>query len=169
MTNRHKIYIALLKFDFFFFLGFIIQLVVIVTDTDDPEFGLTIATVPITIGILVAAAYFTRREIKSGMIAVIILYHGALAYFIFKLVRIYQPESRHYYGAVQKSLTAFAVITILLIVMTIANCITCLTNFNKGLKAHLLSKDMADEGPHNEVVNLTEVKPAQHPSRMTID
>jgi hypothetical protein len=162
-----QIYIALLKFDFFFFLGFIIQLVVIVTDTSDPEFGLTIATVPITIGILVAAAFFTRREIKLGMIAVIVLYHGALAYFIFKLVRIYQPEWRQYYDAVKKSLTAFAVITILLIVMTIANGIICLTNFNKGLKSHLLSRKKADESPDQHSVSLNDVKP--QPSRMTID
>jgi hypothetical protein len=164
---HYQIYIALLKFDFFFFLGFIIQLVVIVTDTQDPEFALTIATVPITIAILILAAYFTRREMRVGMIAVIILYHGALAYFIFKLVRIYQPDWLSYYEAVQKSLTAFAVITILLIIMTIANGIICLTNFDKGLKAHILSRKKADESPDHNSVSLADVKP--QPNRMTID
>lgn len=101
------------------------------------------------------------------MIAVIILYHGALAYFIFKLVRIYQPEWRQYYEAVQKSLTAFAVITILLIVMTIANGIMCLTNFDKGLKAHLLSRKKSEESPDHNSVSLNDVKPQA--SRMTID
>lgn len=156
----------MLKFDFFFFLGFIIQLVVIVTDTSDPEFALTIVTVPVTIVILIAAAYFTRREIKVGMIVVIVLYHGALAYFIFKLVRIYQPAWRLYYEAVQKSLTAFAVITILLIILTIANGIICLTNFDKGLKTHLATKKV-EENPDLASVNLQDVKPQA--SRMTID
>ena len=66
-----QIYIALLKFDFFFFLGFTVQFVVIVT-THRAEFALTIAAIPVTILILFAAAWFTRKEILMGMILVIV-------------------------------------------------------------------------------------------------
>lgn len=66
-----QIYIALLKFDFFFFLGFTVQFVVIVT-THTAEFALTIAAMPVTIGLLILAAFWTRREILSGMIFVIV-------------------------------------------------------------------------------------------------
>lgn len=66
-----QIYIALLKFDFFFFLGFTVQFVVIV-QTHQSEFALTIAAIPVTIFILIMAAIFTRKESLTGMIVIIV-------------------------------------------------------------------------------------------------
>ena len=66
-----QVYIALLKFDFFFFLGFTIQFVVIVQQRTT-EFALTIAAIPITILILLAAAFFCRREMLSGTVGVLV-------------------------------------------------------------------------------------------------
>jgi hypothetical protein len=66
-----QVYIALLKFDFFFFLGFTVQFVVIVYNTN-LEFSLTIAAIPVTILILFAAAWFTRKEWLYAEIGVIV-------------------------------------------------------------------------------------------------
>lgn len=105
------------------------------------------------------------------MIIVIILYFGGLAYFIFKLVRVYEPGFSRFYVAVSKSLTAFAVITILLIILTITNAIICIRNFDKGLKGHLTAtsrKRLKDE-PDLNSIGMSDVKQQTMPSRMTID
>lgn len=165
----YQIYIALLKFDFFFFLGFTVQFLVIVTGKTDTEFALTIAAIPVTIAILLLAALFTRREIKVGMAGIILLYFCALAYFFFKLVRIYQPDHAPDYQAVRRSLTAFAVLTILLIILTITNAFVCMRNFGAGLKQHLMSSQDPDpEVKANNAFQMQDQKP-QLPSRMTID
>lgn len=131
--------------------------------------GLTIGAIPVTIAILLFAAFFTRREIKAGMIVVIVLYFAGMAYFFFKLVRIYQPSHASHYIAVRRSLTAFAVMTIILIILTIVNAFICMSNFGAGLKGHLVRPGSADD--EEKVANayqLQDQKP-QLPSRMTID
>lgn len=164
----YQIYVALLKFDFFFFLGFTVQFVVVVTQRTDAEFALTIAAIPVTVIILILAGYFTRRESKGGMCFIIFLYFGGLAYFLFKLVRMYQPSREKTYLAARRSLTSFAVITILLIICTIINAVLCMANFGKGLKPHIQRRKMESEEDVKSPMN--EMAPNMPmPSRMTID
>jgi len=103
----YQIYISLLKFDFFFFLGFTVQFIVIVTGKTDVESALTLTAIPVTIIILLSAVWFVRRENTFGMVIVIFLDFGGLAYFLFKLVRIYQPAKAPEYLPARRSLTFF--------------------------------------------------------------
>lgn len=164
-----QIFVALLKFDFFFFLGFTIQFLVIVLQSNDIEFQLTIVVIPLTIIFLLTAAWATRREITWLMTIVVIVFHGSMAYFLFKLVRMYTDKARlAQYLPARRSLTSFAVITLLLITVTIINAITCMLNFNKGLKPHITKRKFPSE---EEKHGMTEMSPTTHsvPSRMTID
>lgn len=144
------------------------QFLVIVTGQTDSEFALTIVAIPVTIVILLLAALFVRREIKFGMAGVILLYFCALAYFFFKLVRIYQPSHAAHYQAVKRSLTAFAVLTIVLIILTIGNAFICMHNFGAGLRTHLVNAKAEEEKEATNAYQLQDQKP-QLPSRMTID
>ncbi|EHY60446.1 UPF0658 Golgi apparatus membrane protein C23H3.04 [Exophiala dermatitidis] len=141
---QYQVYIALLKFDFFFFLGFTVQFVVIVTQRQ-VEFALTIAAIPVTILILLAAAWFVRKESLWGTIAVIILYFGGLAYFVFKMVRMYSPSHSGAYLPARKELTTFAVLTIILIILTIINACLCAHNYNRGLKPYVNKSSTIDD------------------------
>jgi len=105
------------------------------------------------------------------MIVTILCYLGGLAYFIFKLARMYQPAKKANYLPVRKNLTSFAVITILLLLLTIINACVCMANFNKGLKPHISKRKIGTEVEKGE--NMTEMPDLKHggapPSRMEID
>jgi len=143
---------------------------VIVTGLADAEKWITVAAIPVTIIILFMAAFWTRRENRFGMMITIICFFGGLAYFIFKLARMYQPGHELNYLPVRKSLTSFAVITIVLIILTIINACACLANFGKGLKPHILKRKIgAEEEKAEHMTELPDLKHGPVSSRMTID
>ena len=73
------------------------------------------------------------------------------------------------YVPVRKSLTSFAVITVVLIIITIVNAIVCTLNFNTGLKRYIAHRKLESE---DEKAYMTEMPNLSHgpaPSRMMID
>jgi hypothetical protein len=153
-------------------LGFTVQFLVIVIDNQSVEFYLTIAAIPVTILILLMAGYWTRRENTMGMVIILLLYLAGAAYFIFKLVRIYQPSHSQQYSPVRISLTIFGILTLILIILTIGNASVCMANFGKGLKPFVLRSKIGvgeEEKSDFRMSELPDLKHGQIPSRMTID
>jgi uncharacterized membrane protein YciS (DUF1049 family) len=58
---------------------------------------------------------------------------------------MYSTEREHNYLAARKELTTFAVLTIILILMTIINCIWCAFNYNKGLRPYVARRKVQSE------------------------
>jgi len=73
------------------------------------------------------------------------------------------------YIPVRKSLTTFAVITVILIVSTIGLAISCMLNFNKGLKPHIARRKVESEEEKGYMTEMPNLANGPMPSRMTID
>lgn len=127
-------------------------LVIVGSNFTDFEFYLTIIAVPVTVCFLFFAAFVTRRESYFGQAIMIVVYFAAMAYFIFKLVRMYDTSDMakvEEYLPARKALTVFAVITISLLVASIITACFCTKNFNKGLKPHIQKRKV--ENPDDQM------------------
>ncbi len=88
---------------------------------------------------------------------------------------MYEPGHEQNYIAARKELTTFAVLTIILILMTIINACMCANNFNRGLKPYVTRRKLESQEEKNRYTYATEMttgptgKLAPVPSRMTID
>ncbi|KAF9187531.1 hypothetical protein BGZ51_001246 [Haplosporangium sp. Z 767] len=140
MYRAYQIYLVLIKVDLFFFVGFSIQFIYLTLTrrSEDPEYWLTIIVLPLTIVILYIAVYAVRHESRKWMTTFIVAMLCGVAYFIFKVVRMYVGDNYHKYDEVRKFLTLFAALCLITILATIANAAVCYRNFGKGLKAHIM-------------------------------
>lgn len=146
------------------------QFLVVVENTKTVELALTAVALVITFFLLFFAAWWVRRESVSGMITIIVVYFIAMGYFLFKLIRMYiaDLDRQNDYKPARKSLTAFAVLTILLLIFTIIVACMCTYNFNKGLKPHVNNKAVENDGKayNTEMPSISGPAPGQ---RMEID
>ncbi|KAF9005636.1 hypothetical protein BDQ17DRAFT_1353505 [Cyathus striatus] len=108
MYQWYQIMICLLKFDFFFFLGVTMQLLIVVLKTNSAEFGVTIAAIPVVLSLLILCGLAVQREIKWIMTVSLAMMLAALSYFLYKLVRFYQPDSSEQYLTTRATLTTFS-------------------------------------------------------------
>ncbi|GAA5839759.1 hypothetical protein JCM3766R1_004604 [Sporobolomyces carnicolor] len=130
----YEIFVAFLKFDGFFFLGFEIQFLVLVTGTKTVEFVLTIIALPIILLALALTAVVVRIESRVGVAASLVVQAAGMAYFAYKLARIYSTEAGPRYAATKATLTIFSVIALVMLLGTFVLTGLCMSNFGKGLR-----------------------------------
>lgn len=129
-----QIFVCLLKFDFFTFIAFCVQLVLVVLNRETAEFWVTAFAAPVTLFLLIFAWYSIRTELKWGTVGFMIALWGGAGYFAYKLFRIWQNRLGPYKD-VYKSLTVFSVLALILLLATFMMTIRCMMNFDIGLKA----------------------------------
>jgi uncharacterized membrane protein len=125
--------LCLLKFDFFCFTGVTMQLLIVVLRKDSAEFAVTVTAIPVVLILLVLCALALQREIKWLMSASLALMLAAQTYFLYKLVRFYQPSSRAQYRSTRGTLTFFTIVAFLLLLATFAVGLRCFADFDRGL------------------------------------
>jgi hypothetical protein len=76
---------CLLKFDYFFLIGFSIQLVLLVPTVGAVEKTLTIVALPVTFLLLIVGYYGVRRENKPLVSAFMVGLLSGSSYFIYKV------------------------------------------------------------------------------------
>jgi len=130
---HYQIFVALLKFDFFLFIAYCIQLVLVVKQIGSAERWITIISGPFSLLTLTFGWYSVRKELKSGMLAFFVGLSGAMVYFVYKLFRIWQLKDT-LYKEVYKSLTVFSTLSMLLLLITAVMTVQCMLNFDRGLK-----------------------------------
>ncbi|KDN48223.1 hypothetical protein K437DRAFT_222822 [Tilletiaria anomala UBC 951] len=131
---HYQIYVALLKYDFFVFCAYCLQLILIVLQRMDAERIITIIAPLFSLLVLVLAWWAVRAENRVGMYAFMVGLTGALVYFSYKLLRIWQDKDGAY-KEVYRSLSTFSILSILLLVITLGMTVRCLLNFGRGLRA----------------------------------
>ncbi|KAF5373641.1 hypothetical protein D9758_000580 [Tetrapyrgos nigripes] len=152
MYQYYQIMICLLKFDFFFFTAVTMQLLIVVLAQNSTEFGVTISAIPVVLVLLGLCAIAVQREIKWLMSISLVLMLAAETYFIYKLVRFYEPSSRGQYQTTRATLTIFTIVAFLILFATFAVGLRCFADFDRGLQSSKV---------HGGSYQLVAIKPGQ--------
>ncbi|KAJ1901320.1 hypothetical protein LPJ66_000874 [Kickxella alabastrina] len=134
MYINYRLFVLLLKIDFFVFVGFAVSYIILILKSSDPEFAITIALVPVTLLVLLLAFWSLRRESVMTMWVFIVLLCASTAYFVYKCARMYDPKQEAKFAKQRPMMTYYTIVSLVVISATLHQAVTCLANFGYGLK-----------------------------------
>lgn len=166
---QYQIYLSLIRFDFFFCIGFTGQLVAFAIGKDDAEFYLTIVALPLGVLVLAGGHFAARYENKWLMFSFMTGCVCATVYFAYKLFKIHDGNHVEYQMAA-KSLTTFAALSLLFLVFTFIWGCVVMHNFGRGLKEQMSKKQTSGHVRRGTSVTLDKHFPmSTNRNRMSIE
>ncbi|KDQ54736.1 hypothetical protein JAAARDRAFT_37835 [Jaapia argillacea MUCL 33604] len=167
MYANFQIFECLVKFDVFFWVGFSVQFIWLVLQSNDWEYYVTVAALPLSIVLLVEGHLAARHENKWMMATFMSGCVGALIYFIYKLVKVLMFKDTEQFHLVWKTLTTFSLIAITLLLVTFILACIVMANFGRGLKTQFAKNKGAGHARWgSQTLNRAM---ATHPNRMSIE
>ncbi|KAJ2227287.1 hypothetical protein IWW45_007102 [Coemansia sp. RSA 485] len=139
--------VILLKIDIYFIGSYLVQMTALILKDDDIETWLQITVcIPFCIVVIVGAFYALFGEHRHLMVFICACMVVSLGYFVFKIVRVCNPDIVNRPGDPYADSRPFLMITIaacmLLIILTIVASVKCIQNFDSGLKEAIAYEKM---------------------------
>ncbi|KAH7186283.1 uncharacterized protein B0J16DRAFT_343432 [Fusarium flagelliforme] len=149
MRGRHRkfsAYLVFLKVSVLLIILFVIVYGFINVHYVQPEFGLTMAIMPIAIIHAILASICVKREYLPGMIVVITFHIGAVVYLVTRLLDLYGTglKSR---AVMKEEMALFACFSLAFISASIVAAVICIFNFGQGLIPLLLGRSSNTASP----------------------
>jgi len=132
----YEIFITLVKYDFFFFVSYSLQMIFLILRNNDPEKWITVGLIFLSLIILFLSIRYIKEERKFITKFILVCFIMEICYFTFKLVRMYTVKKANYAGSII-FMTFFAIICLVLGIISISIIIMCYINFDQGLKEHI--------------------------------
>jgi len=149
MFAVYQIFQCLVKFDVFFWVGYSVQFTILVLDSHSFEFYITCAALPLSIALLVEGHLAARHENKWMMISFLSGCVCAMIYFCYKFIKVIIKKDTPEFTHVWESLSTFAVIAIILLLVTFVYASMVLQNFGRGLKDQISRKQAGAGAKHS--------------------
>ncbi|KAB8227311.1 uncharacterized protein BDW43DRAFT_255286 [Aspergillus alliaceus] len=129
----YEIYLVLIKFNFFFLVGFIVQYNLIDVHFAEPEYSLTLALIPTALVVMLLGIYCVKSERKVAMGFVIACFLGLITYLLSRII-VLCGNTRRANTASKEMMLLFAIVALVLNVLTLGCAVQCVLNFDYGLK-----------------------------------
>jgi hypothetical protein len=143
MLMNYHYYLTIIKLDWFFFLAFSLQFVLLVLIKSSLEEALLhgCISIPLTLITLIIAHYSIKKENKPLTIILIIALITGLGYLIYRLYDVYNTVIIEKYSDSKNFLSFFIIITLILVLITIVLVFINLNNFGNGLKIAIMKSN----------------------------
>ncbi|KAJ5351252.1 hypothetical protein N7541_002051 [Penicillium brevicompactum] len=162
----YEIFLVLIKVNFYFLIGFIVQYNLIYVHTKNLEWTLAMCLIPAAFICMLLGVYFVQHERTWGVIGIIVCYLGVIAYLISRIIILFGDSIL---GKDMMLLFAFA--SLALTVATVVCAIVCITNFDRGFKKINRSKNGSGRSSqYSQAHSLPLSNPyLRPPSRLTLE